>query len=109
LRLHQPVEEEDNLSEASSIFFDDLEKQLDKNGEFKGAITCVLGLTAGPHFDVARPQPILDPAQFGLKTPPMSIHYEVFSDRFDEMEKAIASKVNVPMVPISTQTSSTMH
>ena len=107
LRLHQLVEE--TSSEVSSIFFDDLKKQLDKDGQFTGPINCVLGLVAGPRFDVARPQPILDATQFGLKTPPMSIHYEVFSDRFDEMERAMASKVNMPIVPISTQTSSTMH
>jgi hypothetical protein len=107
LRLHQPVEEEIS-SEPSSIFFDDLEKtQFDKSGEYK---ECVLGLV-GPRLDVARPQPILDPTQFGLKSPPVSIHYEVFSNRFDEMERAtsMAPKVNMPIVPISTQSSSTMH
>lgn len=109
LRLHRRVEEETS-SETSSIFFEDLEKtQIDKNGEFKEPIRCVLGQVAGPRFDVARPQPILDPSQFGLKSPPVSIHYEVFSNRFDEMERAMASKVNIPIVPISTQTSSTMH
>jgi hypothetical protein len=108
LRLHQLVEEEAS-SDASSIFFNDLEKQLDKNGEFKGSIKCVLGLVAGPRFDVARPQPILDATQFGLKTPPKSIHYQVFSDRLDEMERTMAPKSNTPTVPISTPTSSTMH
>lgn len=108
LRLHQQVEEE-TLSEESSFFFDDFEKQVDENGEFIGAMKCVLGLAAGPRFDVARPQPSLDPTQFGLKTPPTSIHYEVFSNRFDEMERTMAPRVNIPIVPISTQTSSTMH
>jgi len=109
LRLHRLVEEETS-SEASSIYFEDLEKtQIDKNGECKEPVQCVLGLVAGPRFDVARPQPILDPTQFGLKSPPVSIHYEVFSNRFDEMERAVAPKVNMPIVPISTQTSSTMH
>ena len=109
LRLHQLVEEETS-SEASSIFFEDLEKtQFDENGAFNEPIRCVLGLVAEPRFDVARPQPILDPTQFGLKSPPVSIHYEVFSNRFDEMERAMAPKVNMPIVPISTQTSSTMH
>jgi hypothetical protein len=107
LRLHHLVEEE-TTSEESSIFFEDLEKtQID--GECKEPIRCVLGLVAKPHFDVARPQPILDPTQFGLKPPPVSIHYEVFSNRFDEMERAMAPKVNMPIVPISTQTSNTMH
>lgn len=108
LRLHQPVEEETS-SQASSLFFDDLAKQLDKNGEFNGPVKCVLGLVAGPRFDVARPQPISDPTQFGLKTPPTSIHYQVFSDRFDERERVMALKLNIPIVPVSTQTSSTMH
>lgn len=109
LRLHQAVEEETS-SEASSIYFEDLEKtQIDKNGECKEPVRCVLGLVQGPRFDVARPQPILDPTQFGLKDPPVSIHYEVFSNRFDEKERAMALKVNMPNVPISTQTSSTMH
>lgn len=109
LRLHHVAEEEIS-SEASSIYFEDLEKtQIDKKGECKEPIRCVLGLVAGPRFDVARPQPILDPTQFGLKSPPVSIHYEVFSNRFDETERAMAPKVNMPNVPISTQTSSTMH
>lgn len=108
LKLHQLVEEEETLSELPSIFFDDFEKQFDKNGQFKGTIGCVLGQIAGPRFDVARPQPILDPTQYGPKSPPISIHYSVFSDRFDEMERAAAPKVNV-IVPISTQASSTMH
>lgn len=109
LKLHQPVEQETSFEE-SSIFFEDLEKtQFDKSGERKEPIRCVLGLVAGPRYDVARPQPILDPTQFGLKSPPVSIHYEVFSNRFDEMEKAMAPKANMPIVPISTQTSSTMH
>ena len=109
LRLHQLVEEETS-SQASSILFEDLEEtQIDKNGECKEPIRCVLGLVEGPRFDVARPQPILDPTQFGLKPPPVSIHYKVFSNRFDEMERATPSKANMPIVPISTQTSSTMH
>ena len=109
LRLHQLIEEE-SFTEASSIFFEDLEKtQIDQDGVCDEPIQCVLGLVAEPRFDVARPQPILDPTQFGLKSPPVSIHYEVFSKRFDEMERAMASKVNMPIVPISTQTSSTMH
>lgn len=109
LRLHQLLEEETS-SEESSIFFEDLKKiQFDKNGECKEQIQCVLGLVEKPRFDVARPQPILDPTQFGLKSPPVSIHYEVFSNRIDEMERATAPKVNMPIVPISTQTSSTMH
>ena len=109
LRLHHLVEEETS-SQASSIIFEDLEKtQIDKNGECKEPLRYVLELVAGPRFDVARPQPILDPTQFGLKSPPVSIHYEVFSDRFDEMERAMPSKVNMSIVPKSTQTSSTMH
>ena len=111
LRLHHLVEKETS-SEASSIIFEDLEKtQIDKNGECKEPIRWVLGPVAGPRFDVARPQPILDPTQFGLKSPPVSIHYEVFSNRFYEMERTMAPKVNtgMPIVPMSTQTSSTMH
>ena len=111
LRLHH-VTEEESSSEESSIYFEDLEKtQIDKNGECNEPIRCVLGLVAGPRFDVARPQPILDPTQFALKSPPVSIHYEVFSNRFDEMERAMAPKANrdIPIVPISTQTSNTMH
>ena len=107
-RLHQLVEERTS-SEASSIFFEDLETQFDKNGELKEPLKCVIGLVAGPRFDVARPQPILDPTRFGLKSPPLSIHYEMFSNRFDETERAKASNINVPILPISTQTSSTMH
>lgn len=91
------------------MIFEDLDSQFDNNGEPKEPIKCVIGLVAGPRFDVARPQPILDPTQFGLKPPPLSIHYEVFSNRFDETERAKTSKVNMSIVPISTQTSSTMH
>lgn len=105
LKLHQMPEEE--TSSETSIFFDDLEKQLDRNGQFIGTMGCILGRKVGPHLDVARPQPILDPAQFGLKSPPISIHYNVFSNRLDEMERAAATKVNVPIVPM--QASSTMH
>ena len=109
LRLHHPVEEETS-SGASSIFFEDLEKtQIDEKGECKEPLRCVLEPVAGPRYDVARPQPILDPTQFGLKSPPVSIHYEVFSNRFEEMERAMAPKVNLPTLPISTQASSTMH
>lgn len=81
------VEEQDTSSE-SSIFFDDLERQLDKNGEFNGTIGCILRMVTGPRLDVSRPQPILDPTQFSLKTPPKSFQYDVFSERFDKMERA---------------------
>lgn len=109
LKLHQLIEEEETLSESSSIYFDDFEKQLDEKGQLKGTIGCILGQRMGPRFDVARPQPILDSVQFGPKSPPMSIHYNVFSDRVDEMERAASLKVNMPIVPISLQASSTMH
>lgn len=111
LKLHQVADEE--ISSESSISFDDLEKQLvDETGEFGGKIGCILGVaTRRARLDVARPQPILDPMQFGLKTPPMSIHYEVFSERFDEMDKTtIPGKVHIPVAPISAPVSSTtMH
>ena len=107
LKLHQQVAEETS-PEPSSIFFDDFETQIDKNGEFIGTVGCIIGQTVGPRLDVARPQPILDPTQFGLKSPPRSIHYNIFSDQFDEMVRA-AAKGNMPIVPISMQTSSTIH
>jgi len=98
LKLHQMVEEEDTSSE-SSIFFDDLERQLDKNGQFNETIGCILRMVTKPRFDVSRPQPILDPTQFSLKPPPKSFQYDVFSDRFDEMVREATLKVNAPISP----------
>ncbi|KAF8159799.1 hypothetical protein B0H34DRAFT_704880 [Crassisporium funariophilum] len=90
MRLNNLSTLRDPATELPSITFDNLEEQRDDDGEYIGnvGLSCVLGRKVEFTTDLARPQEILDPLSFGLRTPPVSILYGAFSKHLEEMEQA---------------------
>ncbi|KAH9479651.1 hypothetical protein JR316_0008246 [Psilocybe cubensis] len=78
----KPKPREESPDEAHDFEFDDLEIQYIKQGDqilpkFLTAEQCVIR-PEGPHYDLARPQPQLDPNEYGHRVLPATILYDAW-------------------------------
>jgi len=89
-----PGGDENPLREYPMLIFEDLPKQLNPQGDYINTadIDCVIR-GKGPHIDVARPQPQLDPVH---KTPKLSILYAAFAEKmeYDELKRSRQQNVS---------------
>jgi hypothetical protein len=91
-----PGGDEDFVRENPMLVFEDLPKQLSTQGSYINTadVDCVIR-GKGPHIDVTRPQPQLDPDVFVHKTPKLSILYAAFAEKMEDDELRRSRQQNV--------------